>query len=146
MFNSSHTLFMGGIFVYVKKIIQLFIGYICGFLYILWIPIHLPNPLSEIIVEIVLNPVPFVASILAFFIGFLIHADLIKKGIEMMAIGLWSEKFVKIEILFIFFVFISLFLLSLLALWPALIFFCFSFLYGMLSLDYELFRVKKNNR
>lgn len=143
MLDSSHTLFMGGIFVYVKKIIQLLIGYICGFLFIMWIPIHLPNKLSDIIVEVVLNPVPFVASILAFFIGFLLHADLLKKGIEMMAISMWRGKFLKFEILFIFFVFLSFYLLSLQALWPAVIFFCFSFLYGMISLDYELFRVKK---
>jgi hypothetical protein len=143
MLDSSHTLIMGGIFVYVKKMLQLLIGYICGYLYIMWIPIHLPNQLSEVIVEVVLNPVPFVASILAFFIGFLIHADILKKGIEKMTISMWKGKFMKIEILFILSVFISLFLLSLQALWPALILFCFSFLYGMLSLDYELFRVKK---
>jgi hypothetical protein len=134
---------MGGIFVYVKKIMKLLFGYICGLLFIVWVPIHLPNKLSEIIIEVVLSPVPFIASILAFFIGFLLHADLIKNGIEMMAISMWRGKLLKLECLFLFCVLLSFYLLSIISLWPALAFFCFSCLYGMISLDYELLRESK---
>ncbi len=142
-FDSSHTLFMGGIFVYVKKLLKLFFGYICGLLFIVWIPIHFPNNLSDIIVEVILSPVPFVASILAFFIGFLINADLIKNGIEMMVVSRWRGKVLKLEFLLLFFVCLSFYLLAMVSLWPAVAFFCFSLLYGMISLDYELLRESK---
>lgn len=102
-FDSSHTLFMGGIFMFVKKLMKLLFGYICGLLFIVWIPIHFPNTLSDIIVEVVLSPVPFIASILAFFIGFLINADLIKNGIEMLVVSRWRGRLLKLECLLLFF-------------------------------------------
>ncbi len=141
--DSSHTLFMGGIFMYVKKLIKLLFGYICGLLFIVWIPIHFPNKLSDIIVEVVLSPVPFIASILAFFIGFIINADLIKNGIEMMVVSRWRGKLLKLECLLLFCVCLSFYFLSMVSLWPAIAFFCFSLLYGMISLDYELLRESK---
>lgn len=142
-FDSSHTLFMGGIFMFVKKLMKLLFGYICGLLFIVWIPIHFPNTLSDIIVEVVLSPVPFIASILAFFIGFLINADLIKNGIEMLVVSRWRGRLLKLECLLLFFVCLSFYFLSMVSLWPTVAFFCFSLLYGMISLDYELLRESK---
>lgn len=129
---------MGGIFLLYKKIVKLLAGYGCGFLFIVWVPIHLPNNLSTIIVELVLSPVQFIAATFAFLIGFVIHAELIRDGTQKLIYCLQNKKTViNIELLILLIVFVTFYILSKISLWPTVVFFCFSFLYGMISIDFK---------
>ena len=119
-------------FLHILKIIM---SLISGYLFIKWCPVIELLSLSDIIVKLVLNPVKFFASSIAFFTGFLINADLIRKEIQLLG-NLLHGKF-SMEVLALPLHFIAFYFLSTIGVWQTLLFLGLALIYGMISLDFS---------
>ncbi|WP_421379298.1 hypothetical protein ACOJQI_15090 [Bacillus salacetis] len=117
------------------SIFKLAVSLITGYLFIKWCPVIELVSVSDIIVELVLDPVKFFASSIAFMAGFLINADLIKKEIAMI-IDLFHGEY-SAEIFLIPLHIGGFYLLSIAGLWQTLLFLCLALVYGMISVDFS---------
>ncbi|WP_077213829.1 hypothetical protein [Bacillus dakarensis] len=124
-----------------EKLIKLVLGYLCGFLFIKCVPFSNPFHPSDLIVEFLFNPLGFFGASVFFIIGFLLKADLISNAAELM-IGYRKASF--IEHIMPPLVMISFVLLFLSGFWQTTVFFCFSILYGIISLDFQKFKMVKD--
>lgn len=123
-----------------KKWLQLFCGFLCCYLFIKWFPISFSFHVSEIIVDFLFHPFEFLASSCLFIIGFILYADLMREGTTVITRCLFhkrDQKTLILELLPSFFVVSSFFALFILGFWQTVIFFCFSVIYGMISLDFQ---------
>jgi hypothetical protein len=125
---------MGGIFL-LLSILKLAVSLLSGYLFIKWFPVLEVRSVSDIIVELVLSPVSFFASSLAFLAGFLLNADLIKNEITLVMDLLRGEY--SAELLIIPVHIAGLYLLSTTGLWQTLLFLCLALVYGMISVDFS---------
>jgi hypothetical protein len=125
---------MGGIFL-LLSIFKLAMSLLAGYLFIKWFPVIELVSISDIIVELVLSPVKFFASSIAFMAGFLINADLIKKEIAVI-IDLFQGDY-SAELLLLPLHIAGFFLLSTVGLWQTLLFLCLALIYGMISVDFS---------
>ncbi|WP_456274201.1 hypothetical protein [Bacillus sp. AK031] len=119
-------------FVHILKMVM---SLISGYLFIKWCPVIELLSVSDIIVKLVLNPVKFFASSVAFMTGFLINADLIKKEIGLL-IDLFQGR-LSVELLVIPLHLMCFYLLSTIGIWQTLIFLCLALIYGMISVDFS---------
>ncbi|MGM0845992.1 MAG: hypothetical protein ACQEUT_13535 [Bacillota bacterium] len=115
--------------------LKIFMSLVTGYLFIKWCPVIELLSISDIIVELVLNPFMFFASSLAFMTCFLINADLIKKEILLLSnliVGQYS-----VEVLVIPLHIAGIYFLSTIGLWQTLLFLCLGLIYGMISVDFS---------
>jgi hypothetical protein len=125
---------MGGIFLFLH-ILKMAMALVSGYLFIKWCPIIELLSVSDIIVTLVLNPVKFFASSIAFMTGFLINADLMKKEIGLL-IDLFQGR-VSVELFSIPLHLLCFYYLSTIGIWQTLIFLCLALIYGMISVDFS---------
>jgi hypothetical protein len=125
---------MGGIFLFVHML-KMVMSLISGYLFIKWFPEMELLRLSDIIVELVLNPVEFFASSIAFMTAFLINADLMKKEIGLL-IDLFQGR-VSIVLFAIPLHIMCFYYLSIIGVWQTLILLCLALIYGMISVDFS---------
>ena len=125
---------MGGIFL-INHTVKLLITFLLGYLFITWFPaVELLNS-SEFIVELVLNPVPFFAAMMAFMVGLMVQGNLLK--FELYSIlRLMNGKLHK-ELVFIPFHIGIVYLLSCFGMWQTMIFSFLSIFYGIISIDFH---------
>ncbi|MGJ7919955.1 hypothetical protein [Neobacillus sp. LXY-4] len=122
-------------------ICQLICGLICGFLVIKWIPFTLPIELSELFVSFVLDPVEFFAASVVFIIGTIIHGNLIKYIFTLTVAFIRKQHGSYVKLILSYGAVVNFLILFKLSFWHALAFLCFSFVYGMISIDFSKGRV-----
>lgn len=123
------------------KLVQLGIGFFCGYLFIMSFPVVSPFSLSEIILEFVLHPFEFFIASVVFIIGFMVNALMIKEGVEQV-ISFIYQKQINIMAVFNFLLLIIGFsVLFVTGFWQTVVFFSFSMLYGIISLDFKRFKI-----
>ncbi|MCS0672274.1 hypothetical protein [Cytobacillus firmus] len=123
-------------------LLKLFTGFISGILFIKFFPVSIPMGISDMIVIFVLEPAGFVMGMTFFLIAFIANAEIIRSIIE------WTARLLKnirplkhmdalfgpvLSLLLIG----GFFVLSALSPWEALALFCFSVIYGIISLDFK---------
>ncbi|MBU8879126.1 hypothetical protein BGM26_09025 [Bacillus sp. FJAT-29790] len=127
-----------------RKILQLITGFLCGYLFIIWFPISFPAELSNMIVAVVLKPFEFFAAMLVFVVGFLTNAEIIREGIILTVNFFCFRKLSKLKLLMNCLILISFFVLFKLGFWETVVFFCFSFIYGIISLDFKKLKIAED--
>ncbi|MEH7124337.1 hypothetical protein V7127_14020 [Bacillus sp. JJ1773] len=126
-----------------RKTVQLIGGFLCGLLFIEWFPISVPSGLTEILAACILEPVPFFASAVVFIIGFLTNAELIGEEVIQTVQLFMKRKTTLFNLLFSLFFLAGFITLFLLGFWQTVVFFCFSILYGIISIDFEELKLAK---
>jgi hypothetical protein len=121
---------MGGIFL--RSILMLFTSVICAYLYLNWLPI--PRSLSayHFLLEFVLNPVEFFAAAITFFVGFMSSGIFIR---DTMLLLKKNKQRLKLEVpinIILFIIFLVILLQA--GFWQMTLFFCFAFVYGMMTI------------
>ncbi|WP_044022950.1 hypothetical protein [Bacillus sp. SG-1] len=116
-------------------ILKVVLSVLSGYLFIKWFPVNELVSVSDLIVELVLSPVMFFASSIAFMAGFLISADLIKKETTMI-LELFHGGY-SAEILFIPVHIVGFYVLSTISLWQTLLLLSLALVYGMISVDFS---------
>ncbi|WP_370224815.1 hypothetical protein [Cytobacillus sp.] len=123
-------------------LLKLMTGFMSGILFIKFFPVSIPMGISDMIVIFVLEPAGFVLGMTFFLIAFIANAEIIRSIIE------WTARLLKnmrsskhmdalfgpvLSLLLIG----GFFVLSVLSPWEALALFCFSVIYGIISLDFK---------
>ncbi|MFC4324142.1 hypothetical protein [Litchfieldia salsa] len=126
-----------------KKIIQLLIGFISGCLLVKYMNITFPLRLEEVVINFLLSPMDFFIVMICFIISFVFHAIFIAESIENTYLLINGVRVPFRNTLLCYSVFISFFILSLLAVWDAILILAFSILYGLLSVDYNYLKTNR---
>lgn len=127
-----------------KKIIILLIGFMCGIIFIKLTPFGLPVDIGKLLLTFVLNPIEFFIASVVFIIGFIMNAITLEDGITQVSLYVMKKEGAFYGIILFFSLFISFLILFYLGFWQTLIFFSFSLLYGMISIDFSRFTMIKN--
>lgn len=123
-------------------LLKLVTGFIGGILFIKFFPVSIPMGISEMIVIFVLEPAGFVVGMTFFLISFIANAEIIRTIIE------WTAEIIKniksskncnalFGTVLILLLMGCFFTLSVLSPWEAFALFCFSAIYGIISLDFK---------
>ncbi|RLQ95069.1 hypothetical protein [Falsibacillus albus] len=114
---------------------KLLIGIVCGYLFITWLPPIDPFNLSGFIVQLVLDPIRFFAASTAFFVGFINNAKLFQQN-ALMLLGTKTKK-QQLAGIALFCAHIGTYFFFIhYGAWEGMIFFSFSIVYGMISIDF----------
>ena len=123
---------MGGIFL-TNYFIKLLGSFIMGYLFIKWFPNVEEN--SEVIIQLVLNPVQFFAASTAFMIGLMLQGSLLK--IELYSIFLLFSGKLHKGLYMIPIHVAMIYLLTFFGIWQAMIFSISAAIYGIISIDFH---------
>ncbi|WP_108671094.1 hypothetical protein [Peribacillus acanthi] len=124
------------------KWLKLLVGIMSGLAFIKWFPLDLPFSLNGFLTECILNPLDFFASSISFIIGTLCHASILKEGFTEFIEFIKGRKG-KVQIIFIStFSLVSFYVFSSMSVLHTALFFSFSILYGIISIDYYSIRQK----
>lgn len=116
------------------KLFRLVFGLLCGYLVVQWIPMNLPFHAESFFSEFILNPLEFLAGAIALIMGMLSLGGLIREGI-ISAIRFLKREQGRVLDLIMGIGSVGVFLtIRFFGEEQALVFFCFSLLYGMISL------------
>lgn len=116
------------------KLLKLPIGFICGYLIIVWIPVNSPFHPSEFFVELLFSPIEFLAATNALIIGFMAYGSYFRNLISgIRAFRKRETSFEAGDILFYSIFAAAFYILFKISFWHTAVFFCFSLLYGMIS-------------
>lgn len=121
----------------IVKVLPLLIGFLCGNLFIKMLPIGIPFNFTEILLLFVMNPFEFFAVSTVFIIGFMMNAKMIEDGLKQLILLIFRKKVEVTEIFLFLLLLISFIILFILGFWQTVIFFSFSLLYGMISIDFK---------
>jgi hypothetical protein len=120
---------MGGVFLF-KKIFQLGCGFLCGYLFIKWVPFSFQLSFEEVLANFVLKPLKFFGAAVILMVGTILNGELIKIIVK----GDRKNNLSIRSLVICIGLFISFFTLSKIGIWQSLLLLCFSVLYGMFSL------------
>ncbi|WP_153122674.1 hypothetical protein [Peribacillus tepidiphilus] len=125
--------------------LKILIGSLCGFLFIKWFPISNSFQFETFLVELILHPLDYFMATFMFIIGFLCQASILKAGIE--EIGrIWTKKpFNPVNLFVLLLAIGSFFFLWRYGKIQSYLFFCFSFIYGIISIDYKSFKINETS-
>lgn len=127
-----------------KKVIILLVGFLCGVIFIKLTPFDLPIDMEKLLLIFVLNPIEFFIAAVVFIVGFIMNAITLEEGITQTSLFLRRKKGAFYGLILSVSLFISFFILFYLGFWQTLLFFSFSLLYGMISIDFSRFTIIKN--
>ncbi|WP_251284406.1 hypothetical protein [Cytobacillus sp. AMY 15.2] len=119
-------------------------GFVGGILFIKFFPVSIPMGISDMIVIFVLEPAGFVLGMTFFLISFIANAEIIRTIIEWTAgicknINSLKSNNALLAAVLILLLIGCFFTLSVLSPWEAFALFCFSAIYGIISLDFKKF-------
>ncbi|NMH68793.1 hypothetical protein HF072_08345 [Bacillus sp. RO3] len=114
---------------------KLITSFILGYLFIKWFPGEKLLNSPEFIVELVLNPVPFFASMMSLMVGLMVQGNLLKFEFDVI-LKLSRGKLHKGLVVIPFHI-VIIYLLSCLGMWQTMIFSFLSFFYGIISIDFR---------
>jgi hypothetical protein len=123
---------MGGFYMQ-WKLARLALGFICGYLVVNWLPGEVPDQIGEFLIDLILNPLEFLAGTLALVFGMFSFGELLKDGFtSILKItkgkrGSASDIILGIGSLGCFMMLLPF------GEGQTAVFFCFSLLYGMIS-------------
>ncbi|MEH7012895.1 hypothetical protein V7087_19135 [Neobacillus niacini] len=125
-----------------KVLWKLIIIFLSGYLHIQWFPIQHPFRLDDFLVRPIIMPLEFFAASVAFFIGFVFNAQLIRDMLQLTIKAIKKKHSWSYSILLgysgLIFIYFFLFKMG----WQqTLVLFSFSSLYGMISVEH--FRMEK---
>lgn len=123
------------------KLLQVLVGFFCGYIFILSFPVKTPFNVSEFIYGFVLNPFEFFTTSVIFIIGFMVNATIIRDGVEQIALLINQKQRNILEFICSLLLILSFFILFYIGFWQTVIFFCFSVLYGIISLDFKRLKI-----
>jgi hypothetical protein len=116
--------------------IRLLTGFSSGCLFMIWLPVSLPAEPGAALAQLLLSPGEFLAAAFAFSISFLSFASCLKAGLESgrrfedrSASGFAAAAGIGALLV----CFLALFFMGF---WKAFLLFIFSFLYGIISIDF----------
>ncbi|MCH1624777.1 hypothetical protein [Fredinandcohnia quinoae] len=119
------------------KLINGIIGFISGYLFILFVPIDHSFKLSSLFIQFIVNPFFFFIVMICFLIGFLTNSILIK-GIIEGTYKLFKGFNVSIpQLLMCYSVLISYLFLFILGWLQTFLLLVFSLIYGIISVDFK---------
>ncbi|TKC19746.1 hypothetical protein [Robertmurraya kyonggiensis] len=124
-----------------KKSTRLILGFGCGYLFILLFPIDSPFEFSEFLLKFVVDPFAFFSASIVFIIGFITNALIIKEGVEETFLFYNRKESNLVEILLALLLLVSFYILFQTGFWQTMVFFSFSILYGIISLDFSRFKM-----
>jgi hypothetical protein len=125
---------MGGVFL--RNIPLLIVSIICGYLYLNWLPVPRTITVYNILMEFVFNPVLFFAATISFFIGFITNGIYIQRTIILWKrVRKYKGSLILEPIINTLLFIIPCFILIKFKFWPMSLFFCFAFVYGMMTID-----------
>lgn len=124
---------MGGIFLF-KKMYQLGFGFLCGYLFIKWVPFAIRPSLEEVLVNFVLKPLEFFIAAVTLIVGIVLNGELIKYILIMIVNSIHQKNWSVLALVICLGVFINFFALFKIGIWQSWMLLCFSLLYGMISL------------
>ncbi|MGD6878194.1 hypothetical protein [Bacillus infantis] len=116
--------------------IRLLSGFFSGFLFMIWLPVSLPAKPGAALAQLLLSPGEFLAAAFAFSISFISFASCLKAGLEAgrRLGGRAASRFeAAAGIAALLVCFLGLFFMGF---WKAFLLFIFSFLYGIISIDF----------
>ncbi|KAF0816984.1 hypothetical protein [Cytobacillus sp. FSL R5-0377] len=125
-------------------LLKLMTGFVGGILFIKFFPVSIPMGISDMIVIFVLEPAGFVLGMTFFLISFIANAEIIRTIIEWTAgicknINSLKSNNALLAAVLILLLIGCFFTLSVLSPWEAFALFCFSAIYGIISLDFKKF-------
>ncbi|MDQ0157195.1 hypothetical protein [Robertmurraya andreesenii] len=120
-----------------KKMVLLLLGFLCGKLFIEWFPIGLPVDFSKFLLALVLQPFDFLIASIFFIAGFLMNAVILENGVRQITMFVYRKQVVMEDLLIFLFLLLGYCILFISGFWQTMVFFCFSLLYGMISIDFK---------
>jgi hypothetical protein len=127
------------------KLCCLFIGFICGYLMISWMPEVDPFRFTNFITEFIFNPLKSFLAMTSFFVGFLANAILIRSAVEEIVFYLSGHEVRLGELIVSYGVVANFYFLFQMNVILTGLFLIFSIVYGMMSIDLQRKRKFKNN-
>lgn len=113
-------------------------SFLCGYVMISWIPIPNPFSFSDLILEFILNPLLFFASMILFMVGFIMNSKLFKGLIEDAYLLLKGRPISNLQfVITIVLIATGYAILFKMGTWHTLLFLTFSAIYGIISLDFK---------
>ncbi|MBT2754877.1 hypothetical protein J7E71_02795 [Mesobacillus foraminis] len=126
------------------KLLKLPLGFICGYLIIIWIPVETPFHPAEFFAELLFHPIEFLAAANALIIGFMAYGSFFRTLISGFISILKREAFINASDLLFYSIFLAaFFILFRMSFWHTAVLFCFSFVYGMISNSFTYGAEKK---
>ncbi|QED48460.1 hypothetical protein [Cytobacillus dafuensis] len=111
------------------------ISFFCGLLFIEWFPIPIIN-ITELVFSYILNPLNFFAASLVIIVGVLITAEMIREEMILKAIDSIKNRECNFNVLICIIFVINFITLINIGFWQTVVFFCFSIIYGIISIDF----------
>lgn len=115
------------------KLAKLFLGWICGYFVVKWLPAEFPVQFDEYLVGIILNPLEFLAAAMALVIGMFLLGEILRNGLRAIYTIVNGKKGMLSDIIMGIGSIICFILLLPSGGWQTAVFFCFCLLYGMIS-------------
>ncbi|WP_409289011.1 hypothetical protein [Peribacillus sp. SCS-37] len=125
------------------RAIRMFMGFCSGYLYITWFSIPEPFNFEEFLSGIILEPLQFFAAGIAFIAAFLMHAAMLRDAVALTVDTRESQNKDIPGLLFSYSSLLSLAILLVMETAAAVPLFGFSFIYGMISIDFSEIRKNK---
>lgn len=123
-----------------RQLFLIAVGSVCGYLMISWMPVMTPFVWANFITDFTFRPLRSFLAMVCFFIGFLANAAVIRAFIEGMIRFIWKQTINLREWLTSCGIIGSFYGLFQLNARLALLFFIFSVIYGMISVDFSHWR------
>lgn len=113
----------------------LIIGLICGYFMIAWTPTVEPFELELLLTDMIFDPMKTFFALVSFLIGFIANAVLIRTAIWHTLRAWRKETMNRKECFLSYSVFVTFMILAAIDVKKTVIFFLFSFVYGMMSMS-----------
>ena len=115
---------MGGIFLF-KQIIQLVFGFLCGYLFIKWVPFSYQFSFEEILVSFVLKPLKFFGAAVILIIGGILNGELIMILFRLILNGFRNNEYSIFHLVICVGLVINFFVLFKSGIWQSMMLLCF---------------------
>ncbi|WP_243290090.1 hypothetical protein [Bacillus sp. FJAT-47783] len=120
------------------KIITVFIGFSCGYMYIRSLALEKPFDMTQFLLELILDPIQFFFAMVFFFVSFLANAYMFKHVIEETYELIKRKRWNGLQLLLSYSVFFVFYVLFLQGGVETFLLFIFSVVYSLLSIDLKV--------
>ncbi|MBM7701693.1 hypothetical protein [Metabacillus iocasae] len=118
-----------------KKLMFLLVALLCNYFVIRWVPIKPSFRLTDLFLQMLMNPFKYFIMMITFCISFLCYSVLIRIVIEQVYSMFKHLSWVWSEVLLSICTIASLLFLLNVGFWQTLFILCFAIIYGMISID-----------
>ncbi|WP_162595926.1 hypothetical protein [Bacillus sp. CGMCC 1.16541] len=118
-----------------KKLILLVIAAVCHSLVIRWVPINVSFRVTDLFLQMLMSPLKYIVVMFAFSLSFLCYSVFIRTAIEQMYMIKKQRPLSWSNVGLSLCMSASFFILFTFGFWQTLLILCFSFIYGIISID-----------